>query len=306
MPLQVFAPVEQLVAVLDMAPEWSGSIVEDYLGLFGDTPPSAVLGQPRDRDRNLELGTTTLAALVPRRGPEIRMGSVGHARRASLPPVRRFPIAIIVLVLDFTLPAGRIVAIDGGSVIGRMFAVVGTFRLARRTGLNDGLLHDNGRAQRLRVANLGWLWLKNRHHRRRGAQTSGVIDRGGSWGRDRQLCDLSAEAVRWGVLVVESGSGGGGHGLERRRVCKHAGEAGHGVRVDGVVEGDVAAFLSCVPSQRLISGQRRGDASVKHHVSLVAEGVLMFYSGGRRGVIVHGRRSCREIVDRAEGRGIVS
>jgi len=93
--------------------------------------------------------------------------------------------------------------------------------------------------------------------------------------------------------------------LERRSVCEHAGKAGHGVRVDGVVEGDVVAFLSCVPSQRLVSSQRRGDASVKHHVSLVAERVLVFYSDGRRGVIVHGRRSCPEIVDRAGGRGLV-
>ena len=152
-PLQVFPPVEQLVAVLDMAPEWPGSIVEDYLSLFGDTPPSAVLGQPRDRDRNLELGPTTLVVLGLRRRPEIRMSGVGHARRASLPLAERLLIAMIVLVFDFTLPAGRIIAIDSGSVIGRVSAMVGAFHLAKRTRFDDGRLHDDGRAQRLRVAN---------------------------------------------------------------------------------------------------------------------------------------------------------
>lgn len=78
---QVFAPAEQLIAILDTA------------------PPAAVVCQPGDRDRDFDPGTMTLATLGLRcsadsswrpRGFESRHGCVPPVARILLTPTGRF------------------------------------------------------------------------------------------------------------------------------------------------------------------------------------------------------------------------
>jgi hypothetical protein len=113
-PLQVFSPAEQLIAILHLTPERPGGGFGDNFGFLGDAPPSAVLGQPGDRNGDLEFSPAAFLVLHLRRRLGIRMNGERDTRGAILLPALRNPVVLVVIVFYFTLSTGEVVAIDDG------------------------------------------------------------------------------------------------------------------------------------------------------------------------------------------------
>ena len=161
-PLQVFAPAKQLVAILHAAPERPCPVFEhDFcLRLGRNTPSAAVLGQPRDGNRNLEFVSATFITLSLG-GLEVGMSSRGNASRTTLLPARRSAIVGVVLVFDLTLPAGKVIAVDVGCTIGRSPGTTKFPDLYGRPNPEGGPLGGDRRAQNLWITGLDGLRLRH-------------------------------------------------------------------------------------------------------------------------------------------------
>jgi len=302
-PLQVLAPAEQLVTILHAAPESPGPGFENdlCLRLGRNTPSAAVLGQPGDGNRNLELVSATFITLGLGR-LEVGMSSRGNASRSIFLPARRSAVVEVVLVLDLTLPAGKVITIGDRCTVGRRPGTTRSPDLHGRPNLEGGLLGNDGRVQNLRIACLNGLRLRHGKQGGGGTDDLGVEEWRRYRRRDGQVCNSRAKLVSRNFFCGEAGGGGGRNGGEWCRICEHVCEAGEGIGMDGVAKRNGVAFLKGVPNRWLVGRHSRGNAPIEHHLRVVAEGIAMFDSAERR-VIVNCGGPCQKVVRRAKERG---